>query len=62
MRKPKSIKNYLWKERRIGAINRKIKKGVAQGWSAQNIAEGYIEEYDRICNSDANSKREYKTA
>ena len=50
-----------WQDKRINAINRKIKNGVAKGYSAQHITEGYIEEVDRIYNSKANSKREYKT-
>ena len=49
-----------WQDKRINAINRKIKKGVAKGYSAQNIAENYIEEHFNICNSKAKSKREYK--
>jgi len=49
-----------WQDRRINAINRKIKKGVAKGYSAQSIAENYIEEHFNICNSKAKSKREYK--
>jgi|TARA_Y100001938_G_scaffold81276_1_gene112010 hypothetical protein len=50
-----------WQDKRINAINRKIKNGVAKGYSAQHITEGYIEEVDRIYNSKANSKKEYKT-
>ena len=50
-----------WQDKRINAINRKIKNGVAKGWAAQHITEGYIEEVDRIYNSKANSKKEYKT-
>ncbi len=49
-----------WQDKRIDAINRKIKKGIAKGWSAQNLTECYIEEHWRICNSNAKSKREYK--
>ncbi len=49
-----------WQDKRINAINRKIKKGVAKGYSAQHIAENYIEEHFNICNSQAKSKREYK--
>ena len=49
-----------WQDKRIDAINRKIKKGIAKGWSAQNLTECYIEEHWRICNSNAQSKREYK--
>ena len=52
------IKN--WQSKRIDAINRKIKNGVAKGYSAQNITESYIDEYDRICNSQASNKEEYK--
>ena len=49
-----------WQSKRIDAINRKIKNGVANGYSAQNIAENYIEEHFNICNSKEKSKREYK--
>ena len=49
-----------WQDKRINAINRKIKNGVAKGYSAQNITESYIDEYDKICNSKAESKKEYK--
>ena len=49
-----------WQDKRINAINRKIKNGGAKGYSAQNITEGYIDEYDKICNSKAGSKKEYK--
>ena len=49
-----------WKEKRINAINRKIRHGKARGYSAQNIAENYIEEHWRICNSNASNKEEYK--
>jgi hypothetical protein len=49
-----------WQDKRIKAINRKIKNGVAKGYSAQNITESYIDEYDRICNSQASNKEEYK--
>ena len=38
----------------------RIKDGVAKGYSAQNITESYIDEYDRICNSQARDKEEYK--
>ena len=53
-------KNKSWQDKRIKAINRKIKNGVAKGYSAQNITESYIDEYDRICNSQARDKEEYK--
>ena len=49
-----------WQDKRINAINRKIKNGVAKGYSAQNITEGYIDEHWRICNSQASNKEEYK--
>ena len=51
-----------WQDKRINAINRKIKKGVAKGLSAQNIAENYIEEHFNICNSKAKNKKEYKAS
>ena len=53
-------KKISWQDKRINAINRKIKNGVAKGYSAQNITEGYIDEYDRINNSTASNKEEYK--
>ena len=51
-----------WQDKRINAINRKIKKGVAKGLSAQDIAENYIEEHFNICNSKAKNKKEYKAS
>ena len=53
-------KNKSWQDKRIDAINRKIRHGKARGYSAQNITESYIDEYDRICNSQASNKEEYK--
>tara|TARA_R100001591_G_C4231091_1_gene151888 strand:+ start:66 stop:287 length:222 start_codon:yes stop_codon:yes gene_type:complete len=49
-----------WQDKRIDAINRKIKKGVEKGYSAQNLTECYLDEYDRIYNSQARDKEEYK--
>ncbi len=49
-----------WQDKRINAINRKIKNGKAKGYSARHITESYIDEYDRICNSQAKNKEEYK--
>ncbi len=49
-----------WQSKRIDAINRKIKNGVAKGYSAQHITEAYIDEYDRVYNSKASNKEEYK--
>tara|TARA_B100000424_G_C22535144_1_gene305656 strand:- start:55 stop:276 length:222 start_codon:yes stop_codon:yes gene_type:complete len=51
-----------WKDKRINAINRKIKKGVAKGLSAQDIAENYIEEHLNVCLSKATNKKEYKAS
>ena len=51
-----------WQDKRINAINRKIKKGVAKGLSPQDIAENYIEEHFNICNSKAKNKKEYKAS
>ena len=49
-----------WQSKRIDAINRKIRHGKAKGYSAQHIAENYIEEHFKICQSKAKSKKEYK--
>ena len=49
-----------WQSKRIDAINRKIRHGKAKGYSAQHIAENYIEEHFKICRSKAKSKKEYK--
>jgi len=49
-----------WQDKRIDAINRKIKNGMAKGFSARHITENYIEEHFNICNSKARSKKEYK--
>ena len=45
-----------WQDRRINAINRKIKRCS----NKRAMAENYIEEHFNICNSKAKSKREYK--
>ena len=55
-------KNKSWQDKRIDAINRKIRHGKARGYSAQNIAENYIEEHYNICNSKAKNKKEYKAS
>jgi len=52
--------NKTWKDKRINAINRKIKNGIAKGYSAQNITENYIDEHYYIINSSATNKEEYK--
>ena len=44
-----------WQDKRINAINRKLKK-----FPCRDTAEYYAEEYWRICNSKARSKKEYK--
>jgi len=46
-----------WQDRRIDAINRKIKKYPG---SKQNITEDYIQEAADIYKSKAKTKREYK--
>jgi hypothetical protein len=46
-----------WQSKRIDAINRKIKNFP---YSKQIITEHYIDEYDKVCNSQARSKKEYK--
>jgi hypothetical protein len=45
-----------WQDKRINAINRKIKRCS----NKRAMAENYIEEHFNICNSKAKSKREYK--
>lgn len=45
-----------WQSKRIDAINRKIKNSTLK----QAMTEHYIEEYDRIYNSKAKNKEEYK--
>tara|TARA_R100000700_G_scaffold13090_1_gene18509 strand:- start:249 stop:440 length:192 start_codon:yes stop_codon:yes gene_type:complete len=55
-------KNKSWQDKRIDAINRKIRHGKARGYSAQNIAENYIEEHFNVCNSKAKNKKEYKAS
>jgi len=50
------IVNMKWKEKRINAINRKIKNCS----NKQAMTENYIDEHWRICNSDASNKEEYK--
>ncbi len=48
--------NKNWQSKRIDAINRKIKNSIFK----QAMTENYIDEYDRIYNSKAKSKEEYK--
>jgi hypothetical protein len=43
----------LWKDKRIQAMNRKIKKNPYSG-------EDYIDEYDRVTMSKAKTKKQYK--
>ena len=45
-----------WQDKRIGAMNRKIKRS----GNKRAMAENYIEEHFAVCNSQAKSKREYK--
>ena len=47
-----------WQDKRIEAINRKIKNFP---YSKQIITEHYIEEHWRVCNSKASSKKEYNS-
>ena len=46
-----------WKDRRISAINRILSKA---RYNHKEVAEKYIDEYTRVCNSKAIDKREYK--
>ena len=52
----KAITDPRW----VDAMVAQIKNCVAKVYSAQNITESYIDEYDKICNSKAGSKKEYK--
>jgi hypothetical protein len=45
-----------WQDKRICAMNRKIKRS----GNKRAMAENYIEEHFAVCNSQAKSKREYK--
>ena len=51
------VERKSWQSKRIDAINRKIKNFP---YSKQIITEHYIDEYDRVCNSQAKNKEEYK--
>ena len=44
-----------WQDKRVNAINKIISK-----YNSQEVAEKYIDEYTRVCNSKAIDKREYK--
>ena len=44
-----------WQDKRINAINRKLKK-----FPCRDVHEYYADEHWRICNSQANNKEEYK--
>tara|TARA_R100000656_G_scaffold117522_2_gene90913 strand:+ start:9803 stop:10018 length:216 start_codon:yes stop_codon:yes gene_type:complete len=44
-----------WKDKRINAINRIISK-----FNSQEVAEKYVEEYTRVCDSGAINKKQYK--
>ena len=46
-----------WKERRINAINRKIKNSK----NPRAMTEAYMCEYDRVYKSTCKTKKEYKT-
>lgn len=46
-----------WQDKRINAINRILSKA---RYNHKEVAEKYIDEYTRVCNSKAIDKREYK--
>ena len=59
MGKLKTISNIAksgWKELRIGAMNRKIKKYGGK----PAVTEKYIDEYGKVSESKAKTKKEYK--
>ena len=47
-----------WKDRRIGAVNRKIRK--AHPYAKQGLHEDYAQEVSDIYDSKAKTKKEYK--
>ena len=47
-----------WKDRRIGAVNRKIRK--AHPYAKQGLHEDYAQEVSDIYDSIAKTKKEYK--
>ena len=57
------VKCYItimnWKDKRINAINRQIKKKGKYG-NRPAITESYIDEHYNIINSKAKTKKEYK--
>ena len=55
--KAKIKKNKSWQDKRIDAINRKLKK-----FPCRDVHEYYVDEYYNVCNSKANSKKEYKNS
>ena len=58
IKKPSKTKlSDTWQDRRIDAINRKIKKYPGP---KQNITEDYIQEVSDIYTSKAKTKKEYK--
>tara|TARA_R100000278_G_scaffold90148_1_gene68702 strand:+ start:62 stop:265 length:204 start_codon:yes stop_codon:yes gene_type:complete len=49
------VNKKTWQDKRIDAINRKLKK-----FPSRDTAEYYADEHWRICNSKASNKEEYK--
>ena len=49
-------KQTAWKEKRIKAMNKIISKSKAK----KEITEHYLAEYNRVCVSKAENKKEYK--
>lgn len=50
------MKKNEWKEHRINAINRRIKRS----GNARYLTEYYLDEYIAICSSKGRSKKEFK--
>ena len=49
-------KQTAWKEKRIKAMNKIISKSKAK----KEITEHYLAEYNRVCVSNAENKKQYK--
>lgn len=49
-----------WKERRVDAMNRVIKKHSNVEDAAKELTEHFLEEYNSVMSSEAKNKAEYK--
>jgi hypothetical protein len=49
-----------WKERRVNAMNRVIKKHSKVEDAAKELTEHFLDEYNSVMSSEARNKAEYK--